>query len=45
MVMKLNGKPFRAGDFQKALHKATAKLVGDHLRERVSSIRDPETGG
>ena len=45
MVMKFNGKPFKAGDFQKALHKATAKLVGDHLRERVSSIRDPETGG
>ncbi|MET4573283.1 hypothetical protein ABIA68_002141 [Stenotrophomonas rhizophila] len=45
MIIKFNGKPFKAGDFQKALHKATAKLVGDHLRERVSSVRDPETGG
>ncbi|HIE4562078.1 TPA: toll/interleukin-1 receptor domain-containing protein [Stenotrophomonas maltophilia] len=45
MIMKFNGKPFKAGDFQKALHKATAKLVGDHLRERVSSVRDPEMGG
>lgn len=45
MVMKFNGKPFKAGDFQKALHKETAKLVGDHLRKRVSSVRDPETGG
>lgn len=45
MVMKFNGKPFKPGDFQKALHKASAKLVADHLRERVSSIRDPETGG
>ncbi|MGH8242984.1 MAG: toll/interleukin-1 receptor domain-containing protein, partial [Steroidobacteraceae bacterium] len=44
MVMKFNGKPFKAGDFQKELHKAAAKLVGDHLRERVSSVRDPETG-
>lgn len=45
MVMKFNGKPFKAGDFQKALHKETAKLAGDHLRKRVSSVRDPETGG
>lgn len=45
MVMKFNGKPFQAGDFQKALHKASAKLMGDHLRERVSSVRDPGTGG
>ncbi|MDR6672148.1 toll/interleukin-1 receptor domain-containing protein [Xanthomonas sp. 1678] len=42
--MKFNGKPFKADDFQKALHKAAAKLVGDHLRERVASVRDPETG-
>jgi hypothetical protein len=45
MAMKFNGKPFKVGDFQKALHKESAKLVGDHLRERVSSGRDPETGG
>jgi hypothetical protein len=45
MAMKFNGKPFKVGDFQKALHKESAKLVGDHLRERVSSVRDPETGG
>lgn len=44
MAMKFNGKPFKADDFQKALHKAAAKIVGDHLRERVSSVRDPETG-
>lgn len=45
MVMKFNGKPFKSGDFQKALHKAATKLVADHLRENVSSVRDPETGG
>ena len=44
MVLKFNGKPFNANDFSKALNKAATKLVADHLRERVSSIRDPESG-
>lgn len=42
--MKFNGKPFNANDFSRALKKAAAKAVADQLRERVSSIRDPETG-
>lgn len=42
--MKFNGKPFNANDFSKALKKAATKAVAAELRERVSSIRDPETG-
>ncbi|GAB2655373.1 toll/interleukin-1 receptor domain-containing protein [Arenimonas aestuarii] len=42
--MKFNGKPFNANDFSRALKKAATKIVADELRERVSSIRDPESG-
>lgn len=44
MVMKLNGKPFRPGDLEKALKKATRDMVIKHVRDRVEPLRDPETG-
>lgn len=41
---KLNGKPLDPRNIGDAIRKATLDLVAEHLRERIGSIRDPETG-
>lgn len=42
--MTYNGKPFKAGDFEKDMKRKMRDLVAAEMRERVGSIRDPKTG-
>lgn len=44
MMFKLNGKPMRPGDFEKALQKAAVASVAAQLRARIEAIRLPTTG-
>ena len=42
--MTYNGKPFKAGDFEKDIKRKMKEMVENELRDRVGSIRDPNTG-
>ncbi len=44
ITLTMNGKPFDPDDFKKTIMEAAANQVKDHLHERLSSIRNPETG-
>jgi hypothetical protein len=44
MVLTFNGKPFKASDFEKAMMKQMTEQVAEKVRERIGSIRHPETG-
>ncbi len=43
-MLTYNGKPFKAGDFEKDMKRKMKEIVAAEIRERVGSIRDPETG-
>lgn len=43
-MIKFNGKPFNAGDFEAALRKAAAGVVADHVQGKAAAVRLPETG-
>src|SRR5262245_6992489 len=43
-MLKLNGRPMRPGDFEKALTRAAVKSVQNHLRSRIEAVRLPATG-
>lgn len=43
-MFKLNGRPFRSGDLEKALNKAAVESVRIQLRSRLEHIRHPTTG-
>lgn len=38
------GRPLQKGDLAKAMKDAVTQQVQDHLRQRFSAIRDPQTG-
>jgi hypothetical protein len=40
----MNGKPFDPEDFEKAMMEAATNKVKNHLHDKISSIRHPETG-
>ncbi len=42
--LEFNGKPFDPNDFQDALTAAALEQIVEQIREKVGSIRDPETG-
>jgi len=44
MALTYNGKPFKAGDFEKDLKRQMKEAVANEIRERIGSIRDPKTG-
>lgn len=41
---EFNGAPFNKGDFQGALLKAAMESVAEQLKQKIGSIRLPETG-
>lgn len=41
---KFNGKPLDPRNLEDAIMQAALESVSDHLRNRIGSIRDPETG-
>ena len=42
--LTFNGKPFKAGDFEKDMNRKMKEIVAAEMQDRVGSIRDPETG-
>jgi len=44
MSISFNGKPFKAGDFEKSINKAILEGLQNLLREKLATIRHPETG-
>lgn len=43
-MLTYNGKPFKAGDFEKDMMRKMKEIVAAKMQKRVGSIRDPETG-
>ncbi len=43
-MLTFNGKPFKAKDFEREMKRRVKEVVANELRERIGSIRDPETG-
>lgn len=44
MAVTFNGKPFKAGDFEKSIRRQMKEIVAKEMRERVGAIRHPKTG-
>ncbi|REF03032.1 toll/interleukin-1 receptor domain-containing protein [Cupriavidus plantarum] len=43
-MLLLNGKPFNQKDFEDSLNRAATASVAKHFRERLGSVRHPDTG-
>ena len=43
-MLTFNGKPFNAGDFQRALERQMVDQIVAQVRQRFATIRHPETG-
>jgi hypothetical protein len=41
---EINGRPTNPGDISDMLERAVLKEIEDQLREKIGTIRDPETG-
>ncbi len=41
---EINGRPMNPNDISDVLERAILKEIEDHLREKIGTIRDPETG-
>lgn len=44
MTLTYNGKPFRAGEFQKDMMRQMRNIVAQEMQKRISAIRHPESG-
>ena len=43
MSWTYNGKPFKAGDFEKDMLRQMKEIVANEMHERIGSLRDPKT--
>jgi hypothetical protein len=41
---EIDGRPMKPGDIADVVEQVILKQIEEHLREKIGTIRDPETG-